>query len=208
MIFLKWYCDIVILWYSVITLKQYKNFSQQRYVISSCDIVILWYSIQWSTEGRRSTAVAEGFSPTATAAEGLKGRRPKLRPKAKNFSKIRPKILKSWAKILANSFENCFSKAVFLLSFGFLLLHESWITGVDWRCQIYRDGPKVPFGLRCQIWNLMIFTSRTTHIFITIFAYVRKDCIFNSHESCIFLLWTCQVLNSWFVIVYSLQMIL
>ena len=35
---------------------------------------------QWSTEGRRSTAVAEGFSPTATAmaAEGIKGRKPKV----------------------------------------------------------------------------------------------------------------------------------
>ena len=43
--------------------------------------------LQRSTEGRRSTAVAEGFSPTATAtaAEGLEGRRPKFQPKAKNF---------------------------------------------------------------------------------------------------------------------------
>ena len=42
---------------------------------------------QRSTEGRRSTAVAEGFSPTATAsaAEVLRGRRLKFRPKAKIF---------------------------------------------------------------------------------------------------------------------------
>ena len=47
------------------------------------------YFRQRSTEGRRSTAVAEGFSPTATAsaAEGLKGRRPKFWPKAKIFKK-------------------------------------------------------------------------------------------------------------------------
>ena len=81
---------------------------------------------QWSTEGRRSTAVAEDFSPTATAlaAEGLKGRRPKFRPKAKNFSKIRTKILKSWAKTLPNLFGISFSEATFF-SFGFPLLHES-----------------------------------------------------------------------------------
>ena len=50
----------------------------------------MMYTDQRSTEGRRSTAVAEGFSPTATAsaAEGLKGRRPKFRPKAKNFQKL------------------------------------------------------------------------------------------------------------------------
>ena len=37
-----------------------------------------WY--QWSTEGRRSTAEAEGFLPsaTATATEGFWGRRPKV----------------------------------------------------------------------------------------------------------------------------------
>ena len=48
--------------------------------------------IHWSTEGRRSTAVAESFLPlaTATAAEGQQGRRPNFRPKAKNLEK--------WAK--------------------------------------------------------------------------------------------------------------
>ena len=47
-------------------------------------------------------------------------------PKAKNFSKIRPKILESLAKTLVNSFENFFSEATFF-SFWFPLLHETWI---------------------------------------------------------------------------------
>ena len=45
---------------------------------NSCRNMLLWY--QRSTEGRRSTAEAEGFLPsaTATAAEGPRGRRPKF----------------------------------------------------------------------------------------------------------------------------------
>ena len=56
---------------------------------------------QWSTEGRRSTAVAEGFSSTATAsaAEGLNGQRPKFRPKAKIFQKLGQKSWKVGLKI-------------------------------------------------------------------------------------------------------------